>query len=102
MIMLFQCKNNHSFEVSEEKLRQEGIVMRYCPYCGEKLSIVNIDDVVASDLKKQIADKITLWIKEMGGDEMLSMVERNIKHFPDKTQELYRAELKGRGFIINW
>ena len=96
MIIKFYCKNGHYYEVDEAKLIAEPQSHRYC-YCGEKLSISNLEDIVKKDLYTQAEEYINRWIKEIGGDETLSLVQR---HRDQSCYRIYKEILQRKGFII--
>jgi hypothetical protein len=52
MTIKLTCKNGHSFEKTEEQLIELAQACRYC-YCGEKLSVQNLDEIVSEDMKQQ-------------------------------------------------
>lgn len=97
MIIKFSCsKHCLDFEKTEEELRAEHVIT-HCPYCGEKLHIQNLNEVLESDLYAQANETLDKYLKELGGDETLSLMERN------KTQACYRIYkdiLIKRGFIV--
>jgi len=98
MIIKFTC-NNHcaDFQKDEIELISESRSQRFCAFCGEKLTITNLDEIVAYDIDKRAEEYINKWLKEMGGDETLSLVQRHVSH---SCYRIYKEILQRKGFII--
>jgi hypothetical protein len=96
MIIKFYCKKGHYSEIEEAKLIAEPQSHRYC-YCGEKLSISNLEDIVEKDIYIRAEEYINKWLKEIGGDETLSLVQRNKNQ---SCYRIYKEILEKRGFKI--
>ncbi len=98
MIIQFSCINHClDFEKTSEELQTEKVIT-HCPYCGEHLSVMNIDVVVAKDIRKQVENYVTECYKSMGLEGTLEAVER----LQNKTvQQYYKNELKKRGLIYD-
>jgi hypothetical protein len=98
MIIKFSCsKHCLDFEKTEEQLRTERAIT-HCPFCGEKLHIQNLNDVVASDMNKQVKEYIDKWFKELGIEGTIELVERNKDQAA--CYRLYKEELEKRGFKV--
>lgn len=96
MKVKFTCKNSHYFEKTEEEIKNTNQPFRYC-FCGEKLSVQNIEEIVILDIQNSIVEHTTNRIVKLGLEGFVEAVE----HLQDgKIKELYREELKRRG--IKW
>lgn len=98
MIIKFSCsKHCLDFEKTEEELRNEKVIT-HCPYCGDKLRILNIEDVVKSDIDTQVKNYIDKWFKELGIEGTIEMIERNKNQ--EASYRLYKTELEKRGLKL--
>jgi thioredoxin reductase len=96
MIIKFSCKNRClDFAKTEEELRNEKVIT-HCPYCGEKLSVQNIDEVVNDDIQKIIESNVTAYYRTMGLEATAEMIDR-LKD--GKVKNLYQTELRKRKLI---
>jgi uncharacterized protein YuzB (UPF0349 family) len=98
MIIKFYC-NNHcgDFTKDELELIYQKQSFRYCAFCGEKLIIENLTEIVQQDTKIKVRNNINTWFNEIGVDNTIDLVKRN-KNQP--CAKLYLDELKQRGFNI--
>jgi hypothetical protein len=97
MIIKFFCdKHCQDFERTEEQL-MELKPITHCPYCGQKLHIINLHEIVEADVETKINQYLDKMLKELGGDETLSLIERNKNQ---SCYRLYKEEMIKRGFII--
>ena len=96
MLIKFSCKNHClDFEKTSEELQTEKVITN-CPYCGEKLSVTNLDQVVAEDIRRQVEAYVTESYKINGLEGTLEIIER----LQNKTvQQYYKNELKKRRLI---
>lgn len=96
MFIKFSCKNHClDFEKTEEELLQER-TLTHCPWCGEKLSVENIGEILDNDIKKQVEQYVANAFKSLGLEGTIEAVE----HLQNKrTKEYYQVELKKRGLI---
>jgi predicted RNA-binding protein Jag len=96
MIIKFSCKNHClDFEKTEDELQNEKVI-RHCPWCGEKLKIENIGEILDEDIKKQVEQYVTNCLKSLGWEGTIEAVE----HLQNKrTKEYYQTELRKRGLI---
>ena len=96
------CKNTecaYSYEVSEKELEEYGQYHQKCLICGSKLEVEkqSLQELVKRGIEEKVKDYIDKWLAELGGDETLSLIQRN-KH--QACYRLYIEELRKRGFII--
>jgi len=97
MRIKFSCsKNCANFTKSEEQLRVEKVIT-HCPFCGQKLTIQNLEEVVLLDCEIKIKEYIDLWASIIGWDNTLDLI---LKHKEEAIGRLYVAELNRRGFKI--
>jgi len=98
MLIKFICdKCNNSFNKSELAIKQQNQSFRFCAYCGNKLRIENIKDVVKEDTLKTVKQNINKWFKEIGIEATIELIER---HLDLPYIDLYVKELNKRGFKI--
>jgi len=96
MIIKFSCSNHClDFQKTEEELCQERPIT-HCPWCGEKLHIENISEVVNADIKKRVKEGTDKGLRECGIEGFIELIERQ----PDgKVKKLYIEELKQRRIL---
>jgi hypothetical protein len=96
MIIKFYCKNHClDFEKTSEELCQEKVIT-HCPYCGLKLQISNMDEVVAKDIEQQIERYVSKCLREFGLEGTIEAIE----HLQNQTiKNLYQDELRRRKII---
>jgi len=98
MIIKFYCDNHcGDFTKDELELDYQNQSFRYCAFCGEKLRIENLTDIVQQDIEIKVRKNISNWFKEIGVDNTIDLVKRN-KNQP--CAKLYLDELQRRGFNI--
>ena len=97
MIHLLCTHCKYEYDITPDELKEDGELHSYCFICGGKIEVENLEEIIAKDLENQIKENITKWLKELGGDETLSLLQRN-KNAPGYRQ--YREELIKRGFRI--
>lgn len=96
MIIKFSCKNHClDFEKTYEELQTERAIT-HCPWCGEKLSIRNIKDILDDDIKKQVEQYVTNAFKSLGLEGTIETVE-HLQN--ERTKQHYQNELRKRGVI---
>jgi len=101
MRIKFFCDNHCSdFEKDELELIESGQHFTHCAFCGQILHILNLDEIVMKSLEEQAEENINKWFKEIGGDETLSLIQRNKEIMGEKVYQNYKRELEKRGFII--
>jgi len=97
MKIKFSCsKHCQDFERTEEQLRAEHPIT-HCPFCGEKLKITNLEEIILLDCEIKIKEYIDLWVSIIGWDNTLDLI---LKHKDEAIGRLYIAELNRRGFKI--
>jgi len=91
------CK--YSYQVSENELKEYGQYHKNCLICGSQLKITqeSLDEVVKLDIEQRVKENIDKWLKEIGGDETLSLIQRNKNQ---ACYRLYKEEMIKRGFIV--
>ena len=98
MIIKFYCKNHCcDFEKDDIELKYQNQSFRICAFCGEKLHIENLTDIVIYDLRYRIRNNINKWVKEIGWDRVIDLIKRN-KNTP--SYKFYKEELENRGIKI--
>jgi len=96
MEVFFFC-NNHCADFSKtytELCHEE--VIRFCPYCGGKLHIQNLEEILHEDIKKQVENYFKEALTSLGLEGTIEAIE----HLQNKqTKKLYQDELRYRGLI---
>ena len=96
MKIKFSCsKHCLDFEKTEEELQNEKVIT-HCPFCGEKLHILNLEEVVKKDIDTEVKDNLKKWFNELGIEGTIELIER---HDNLAVQRLYKQELRKRGLI---
>jgi len=91
MIIKFSCKNNcQNFTKTDKQLEEDKFVLHFCPYCGEKIHIDNLPDIVLADSIQKVRENIRKW----GLEYSLEIVKRNLT-MPGIN--LYIEEFKSKG-----
>lgn len=97
MIIKFFCdKHCQDFERTEEQL-MELKPITHCPFCGQKLHIMNLQEIVSADIETKINNYLTQWFAQYGIEGTLEMLER---HKDQPSFRLYKVELEKRGFKL--
>jgi len=97
MKIKFYCKNHCAdFEKTEEELKSEKVIT-HCAFCGEKLRIMNLDEVVKQDIYTQAKEYLDRWVRELGLEGCIELVER---HKNQACYRIYKEILKERGFKL--
>lgn len=74
----FICKKcGNTFEKEEFEIIEQGQSFRFCAYCGNKLSIENLSDVVKDDLDKRVKNNLNRYMNTLGIEGTIELVERN-------------------------
>jgi hypothetical protein len=98
MIIKFSC-NKHcaDFTKDEMEIIYQGQSFNYCAFCGEKLQIQNLEEIVTLDIEIRVRNNIDKWFREIGVDNTIDLIKRNKGY---ACARLYLDELKRRGFTI--
>ena len=97
MLIEFFCDNHClDFTKDELELNQERVIT-HCPFCGLKLHIANLNDIVAKDIEEKVKSNINRWFNELGIEGTIELIER---HRNQACARLYIDELNRRGFKI--
>jgi hypothetical protein len=100
MDIRFKCENptcDVEFEKTEEEIRLNPEGLRICWKCGHKLSIINTEEIVETDIDTQVKNNIDKWQKEIGWDNTIDLIKRSGN---SAIARLYFEELRKRGFNI--
>jgi len=98
MIIKFTCiKCGNNFTKDELELIYQGQSFNYCAFCGGKLHIENLVEIVKQDIDTRVRANIDKWFREIGVDNTIDMIKRNKNQ---ACARLYFDELKRRGFTI--
>lgn len=99
MIIKFYCKNHCAdFDKDSIELEYQNQSFRKCAFCGEKLQIENLKDIVLLDIKIKVKNNITKWANEIGMDNVIDLLKRNSNQACFK---FYKEELESRGIKLN-
>lgn len=97
MLIKFFC-DNHCFDFTKDELElNQERAITHCPFCGQKLHIVNLDEIVYQDIEERVKNNIDKWVKEIGWDNVIDLIKRNREQ---SCVRLYIKELQERGFKI--
>jgi hypothetical protein len=99
MIIKFYCdKHCADFTKDELELIYQGQSFKYCAFCGGRLHIENLVEVVKQDIDTKIKNNIDKWQKERGWDYVIDLVKKYRDYYA--VGRLYIEELRKRGFKI--
>jgi hypothetical protein len=99
MLIKFYCdKHCADFTKDELELIYQGQSFNYCAFCGGRLHIENLVEIVKQDIDTRVRNNIDKWFKEIGADNTIDMIKRNKDQ---ACARLYFDELRRRGFTIN-
>lgn len=91
------CYNEEDVTLSAEAPEIIQKIKPICSKCGEAMTLKDLDALVHDMVEHQVNDYVSKWLRELGGDETLSLIKRN-EHLP--FIEMYKVNLRNRGFII--
>ncbi len=97
MNIKFSC-NKHcaDFEKTKEELIEQNQTFKFCPYCGEKFSIENLDDIVMDDLNKKTREHLQEYFNKLGIEATMEMIAR----VDNKViKEMYNDLLRKKGLL---
>jgi hypothetical protein len=78
MKVKFYCDNHcGDFEKDEQELRETAQSFRYCPYCGLKLKIKNLEEIIEDDLYKRAEEYLNTWLNTLGIEGTIELINRN-------------------------
>jgi hypothetical protein len=66
--------------------------------CGAKLDVVNLEEIVRTDIDTEIRDNVSMWFRTLGIEYTLEMIER---HKDLAVYRLYKAEIERRGLKLS-
>lgn len=90
-----KCSNcNFVYLVSEKDITDYG---NFCIICGNKLQVDNLDEVVKKDIYQRAEEYINTWVKELGLEGCIELLERNKNQ---ACYRIYKEILEKRGFKI--
>lgn len=99
MLIQFYCDNHCAdFEKDEFEIIYQKQSFTHCAFCGQKLHIKNLEELIEFDIEMRVRTNIDKWVKEIGWDNVLDLVQRNKEQ---ACYRLYKAELEKRGFKFN-
>jgi hypothetical protein len=90
------CDCQYCYEITEKELLDNEHCHRKCLICGSKLIIANLSELVAQDLDYQAENYLNQWIKEMGMEGAVELIERSPRN---GVRDMYMRKLKERGLI---
>ena len=96
MKVKFFC-NNHclDFEKTEVELQKEKVIT-HCPFCGEKLRILNLEEILTTGIEEEVKRNTDKWLNTLGIEGTIELIERNKEY---SVSRLYEQELRRRGVI---
>jgi hypothetical protein len=100
MIIKFACPKGCMHYEKEENDSQ--VALRYCSFCGAKMRLANLDEMVIEEIKKDVKLKVDKWMRELGIEGCIEVIEREstrpfIKFF---YQELQSRGLDNAKWIL--
>jgi hypothetical protein len=75
-----KCVNNKcafSYEITSKELEDNPQYHKVCLVCGSQMKVDNLDEIIELDLYKRAEEYIKLWIKELGLEGCIELIERN-------------------------
>lgn len=97
MNIRFVCSScNCDFIKTDKQLSEEKQSMRFCPYCGCKLRLQNLDEIVKGDILKKVDKNIEEYLNSLGIEGTIELIERN-KSLP--YIHYFQDNLRKRGII---
>jgi len=95
-----RCSNpkcQYKYKITPDELKDNGELHTHCLFCGFKIEVTNLSEVIDRDLNIQIKQYIDKWIKSEGIEGCIELVERNKNQ---ACYRLYKEELEKRGFKV--
>ena len=95
-----KCQNpacNYLYEITKKELENNPQYHRTCIVCGSQLKVDNLAEIVEKDLQTQAELYINKWIKELGAEGCIELVERNKN---TACYRIYKDILEKRGFKL--
>jgi hypothetical protein len=89
------CK--YEYSISEEELRDNGELYKYCFVCGGIVDIINLEEIIRKDIDTEVKDNVDIWFLKLGIEYTLEMIER---HKNLAVYRLYKTEIEKRGFKL--
>ena len=90
-----QCK--YEYEITEQEMIDNGELHRFCLLCGGENEIKNLNEILEKDIYIRAEEYINQWIKELGLEGCIELVERNKDQ---SCYRIYKEILEKRGFKI--
>jgi hypothetical protein len=100
MLINLKCINPdcvYHYQISQKELEYNSRLHRKCLICGSKLVVDNLDELVKFDVYKKAENYIKKYVKEMGWDNTIDLIQRN-KGQP--TYRIYKEILEKMGFNL--
>ena len=88
------CK--YEYSVSEEELRDNGELHRYCFVCGGLIEVINLEEIIRKDIDTEVKDNVDIWFRQLGIEYTIELIFR---HKELAVFRLYEQELKKRGLV---
>jgi hypothetical protein len=97
-----KCSNDKcafTYSVSEGEFEEYAKTYHsFCMICGAKLDVVNLEEIVRTDIDTEIRDNVSMWFRTLGIEYTLEMIER---HKDLAVYRLYKAEIERRGLKLS-
>ncbi len=76
------CQNtdcNYSYHITEKELTGNFHYHKFCLICGSRIEVAkeSLEKVVKQDLYKKAEENINDWVKDIGWDNTLDLINRN-------------------------
>lgn len=98
MIIKFYCKNHCAdFDKDEMEIQYQNQSFRHCAFCGEKLQVANLEEVIEYDIRQRVKNNINKWVLESGFDNIIDLIKRNKNQ---QCYKWYKEELESRGIKL--
>lgn len=89
------CK--YEYSITEEELRDNGELHKYCFICGGVVDIINLEEITRKDIDTEIKENVDLWFRTLGIEYTIEMCER---HKDLAVYRLYKEEIEKRGLKL--
>ena len=98
MTINFKCKKcGNEIHIPEEEIDNIDKNVIFCEFCGDKMEIINLEEIVKKDINTKIKGNINKWVNLIGWDNVIDLIQRNKEQ---ACYRLYKEELERRGFKL--
>ena len=99
MLIKLKCSNpkcGYSYSLTPDELEENGQYYTHCLLCGCKMEVINLEEIVDSDLSWEAEKLIDKWLNILGIEGTIELIERNRNQ---ACSRIYFDILRRRGII---